>query len=403
MSAGQPRRLGEGTRAVHPPAAPAPTQVPVGLPVHRTTTFAFASAKECADVFADPSSGYSYSCTDGPTADAFAAAVAAMEGYAVDGEVVGQAFCSGMSASTAVLVALTGQGSHIVAPREVYGGTWSLLVHHLARFGVTTDFVDTTDLDAVRAALRPQTKLLWGEVMSNPTMTVADLPGLVGVAREAGVPFAVDSTFASPVVCRPLEHGVDLVVHSATKYLGGHSDATGGVVVGAPDLVSRVRAARIDLGSALAPDEAALLHRGMATLPLRMARQCATALTVATALAEHPGVQQVDHPGLRGHRSHALALRLFDEGRYGAVVTITPAGGRVAGMGLVDRLQLVTRATSLGGTISKAVHVATTTPRMLDDGALAAGGIDPGAVRLSVGLEDSDDLLADLVQALDTL
>jgi cystathionine gamma-synthase/O-acetylhomoserine (thiol)-lyase len=290
-----------------------------------------------------------------------------------------------------------------VAPQEVYGGTWSFLTRQLARFGVETSFVDTTDLDAVRAAIRPETRLLWAEVMANPSMTVADLPGLAAVARGAGLPLVVDSTFASPAVCRPLEHGADLVLHSATKYLGGHSDVTGGVVVGAPELVARIRSVRHDLGGSLAPDEAFLLLRGLQTLPLRVARQCATALEVATALAEHPAVLRVDHPGLTTHKDHALATRLFDAGRYGAVVTITPRGGRAAGLALVDGLDLVARATSLGGSHSNAVHVATTTHKDMDDASLAAAGIDPGAVRVSIGLEDAADLVADLVGALEKL
>ena len=234
-------------------------------------------------------------------------------------------------------------------------------------------------------------------------MTVADLPGLSAITSAAGIPFVVDATFASPAMCRPMEHGVDLVVHSATKYLSGHNDVTGGVVVGRPMLLDRIRAVRLDLGGSLAPDEAALLLRGIHTLPLRMARQCATALTVATALAGHPKVTRVDYPGLPTHRDHDLASRLFDHGRYGAVVTVTPRGGRAAGMALVDGLQLVKLATSLGGTVSKAVHVATTTHLMLDEQDLAAAGIDQGAVRLSIGLEDADDLIKDLSQALDAV
>ncbi|MGB8651475.1 MAG: aminotransferase class V-fold PLP-dependent enzyme, partial [Mycobacteriales bacterium] len=326
-------------------------------------------------------------------------AVAALE----HPDAVGQAFASGMAATAGVVMALCSSGSHVVAPQEVYGGTWALLTKQLSRFGVTTTFVDTTDLQAVRAAVRPETVLLWGEVLANPTMTVADLPGLAEVAREAGITFAVDATFASPAVCRPLEHGADLVVHSATKYIGGHSDVTGGVVVGPPQLLEKVREVRVDLGGALAPDEAALLLRGLQTLPLRMERQCATALAVATALAAHEKVVRVDHPGLPSHRDHALAGRLFDAGRYGAVVTVTPRGGRTAGMALVDGLRLLRRATSLGGTVSKAVHVASTTHLALDDASLAAAGIDPGAVRLSIGLEDADDLVADLTAALDAV
>lgn len=390
---------GEGTRAVHGPAARPVQQVPLTPPVHRTATFVFDSAHEMEEVFAGRTPGWSYSRTDNPTAQAFADQVAALE----HPDAVGQPFASGMAAISSVLLALCRAGSHVVAPQEVYGGTWSLLTRQLARYGVETTFVDSTDLGAVRDALRAETAVLWGEVLANPTMTVADLPGLAAIAKAAGVPFVVDATFASPVVCRPLEHGADLVVHSATKYLGGHSDATGGVVVGPAEPIAQIRAARIDLGGALAPDEAALLSRGLQTLPLRMARQCETALAVAGELERHEAVIRVDHPGLPSHRDHALAARLFDPGRFGAVVTVTPRGGREAGMALVDGLQLVARATSLGGTVSKAVHVATTTHVMLDAGSLARAGIDQGAVRLSIGLEDAEDLVADLTQALDRL
>ena len=394
---------GESTRAVHPPAAPVPEQTAVGLPVYRTAAWKFSTAQEYSDLLAGTRPGYSYSRVDNPTSDAFAQAVAALEGVRVDGPVVGQPFASGMAAISTVLMALTRAGAHVVAPREVYGGTYGLLTSVLARFGVETDFVDMTDLDAVRAAIRPETTVLWGETLANPTMTVADLPSLSAISREAGLTFVVDSTFASPAVCRPLEHGVDVVVHSATKYLGGHSDSTGGVVVGSPELMARVRHDRIDLGGMLAPDEAFLLHRGLATLPLRMERHCASALAVATALSEHPRVTRVDFPGLPAHRDHALAGKLFDAGRYGAIVTVTPEGGRDAGLALCDNLRLVSIATSLAGTASKVSHVGTTTHRQLDDAALAAAGIDAGAVRISVGLEEPDDLVADLQQALDAL
>lgn len=384
---------GEGTRAVHGPE-PRDVARPLVPPVHRSTTFVHACAQQAAEVFAGREPGWTYARTQSPTATAFADAVAALEGAEA-----GEAFASGMAAISTTVLALTRAGARVIAPREVYGGTWSLLVQQLSRFGVTTEFVDTTDLGAVERAL-PGAALLWGEVLANPTMTVTDLPGVAALARAAGVPFVVDATFASPAVCRPLEHGVDLVVHSATKYLGGHSDATGGVVVGPARLVEPIGRLRHDLGGSLAPDEAALLSRGLQTLPLRVARQCATALEVAQALEGHPAVRAVDHPGLPSHRSHALAVRLFEPGRYGAVVTVTPYGGRQAGMALVDGLALVQRATSLGGTVSKAVHVATTTHRMLDEPGLLAARIDPGAVRVSIGLEDAPDLVADLVQAL---
>ena len=397
----QPR--GESTRAVHTPAPPVPGQLSLGLPVYRTAAFRFDDAQEYADLLNGARDGYSYSRVDNPTADAFAQAVAALEAVNLDREVVAQPFASGMAAISTVLMALTHAGAHVVVPREVYGGTYGLLTSVLERFGVSATFVDATDLDAVRAAIRPETTVLWGETLANPTMSVADLPALSEISREAGLTFVVDSTFASPAVCRPLEHGVDVVVHSATKYIGGHSDATGGVAVGAPDLMAKVRHDRIDLGGMLAPDEAFLLHRGLATLPLRMERHCASALAVATALSEHPRISQVFYPGLTSHRDHALAGKLLDAGRYGGVVTVDVDGGREAGMALCDRLRLVSVATSLAGTHSKVSHVAGTTHRQLSEQALSAAGISAGAVRISVGLEDVEDLLADLHQALDGL
>ena len=394
---------GEHTRAVHSPEPPRPEQRPLGLPVYRTAAWAFSSSQEYEDLLAGRQAGYSYTRQENPTTDAFAQAVAALEGVGLDREVEGQPFASGMAGIATVLLAFTRAGAHVVVPREVYGGTYGLLTTVLDRFGVSASFVDGTDLDAVRAAVRDETTVLYAETLANPTMSVADLPGLAEIARAAGVPLVVDSTFASPAVCRPLEHGADVVLHSATKYLGGHSDATGGVAVGSPELRARVRHDRIDLGGMLSPDEAFVLHRGLATLPLRVQRQCESALVVARALAEHPRVVRVDHPGLPDHRDHGLATRLFDAGRYGAVVTVTPDGPRSAGAALCDRLRLLTIASSLGGTHSKVSPIAGTTHRQLSDEALAAAGIGPAAVRVSVGLEDPEDLVADLVQALDAL
>jgi cystathionine beta-lyase/cystathionine gamma-synthase len=312
-----------------------------------------------------------------------------------------------MAAISTVLLTLCSAGSHVVAPAAVYGGTYGVLRNVLERFGVDATFVDGTDADAVAAAIRPTTALVWAETIANPTTAIADLPALAAICRAAGIPLVVDSTFASPVVCRPLQWGANLVVHSATKYLGGHSDVTGGAVLGDVDLVARVRKSRIDLGGGLAPDEAFLLHRGLATLPIRVARHCATARVVAEALSEHPNVERIDYPGLPSHPQHELAGKLFEAGpegrRYGAIVTVTPRGGRGAGMALCDSLRVAIVATSLGGVHSLVSHVAGTTHRQLDDAALAAAGIAPAAVRISVGLEDADDLVADLSRALDQL
>ncbi len=399
-----PGGTSEATRAVHTPRPDFSAVRPVGLPTYRTSNYEFASSQEYADVLGDRAPGYSYSRIDNPTVDAFALGFASIEAHGLDRPVAAQAFASGMAAISTVFLTLCRAGAHVVAPAAVYGGTYGVLEHVLGRFGVEATFVDGPDTEAVRAAVRDETALVWAETIANPTTAVADLEGLAAVCRDAGIPLCVDSTFAPPPVCRPLLWGADVVVHSATKYIGGHSDVTGGIVVGDLDLLAAIRAARIDLGGSLAPDEAFLLHRGLATLPLRVARHCTTAARVAEAMSEHRAVERVDYPGLAAHPQHLLASKLFDAGpdgtRYGAIVTITPRGGREAGFRLADRLKVGRVATSLGGAHTVASHVASTTHRQFDDTALAAAGIAPGAVRVSIGLEDPEDLIRDLQQAL---
>jgi len=401
------RQLGENTRAVHLPPPPEPAQRPLGTPVYRTAAFAFGSAQEYAAVLNDQMPGYSYSRIDNPTVDAFARAVAALEGANLSRWPAAQAFASGMAAISGVFLAFARAGAHVVASAALYGGTYSLLRNVLTRFGVETDFVDMSDPDAVRAAMRPSTRIVYAETIANPTTVVADVGLLADIAHSGGALLVIDSTLAPPVVCRPLEHGADLVLHSATKYIGGHSDVTGGVVTGQIELISQIRATRIDTGASLSPDDAFLLRRGLETLPVRVRRQCATASVFAATLARHPAVAYVDYPGLPTHRSHEVARRMFDRGpegvRFGAVATITPYGGREAGLAFVSKLRLAAAATSLGGTHTKVSHVASTTHRQLDDRALAAAGIDPGAVRFSIGLEDAEDLVSDAYVALESL
>ncbi len=399
----QDEDFGEATRAVGSPGAVVPPQPPLGLPVYRTAAYLFGSAQEYSDVLGDRAPGFSYSRIDNPTSDAFAAAVAALEGYRIEDEIVGQPFASGMAAISTTVMALVSAGDHVVAQASLYGGTYSLFANVLSRFGVRTTFVANPTPAAIAAAIRPETTLVYLETIANPTLAVADLPGVAAVAHEAGVPLAVDSTFATPVVCRPLEHGADLVLHSATKYIGGHSDVTGGVVVGRRDVLAGIRKLRIDLGGSLAPDEAFLLHRGVATLPLRVSQHCASALRVAQALTEHPAVTRVHYPGLLEHPDHELASKLFDGGRFGGIVTVDLTGGRETGMAFCDALRLGLNATSLGGTHTKVSHVASTTHRQLDDSALADAGITASTVRISIGLEDAEDLIADIRHALDSL
>ena len=410
--AGDPAGWGEWTRAVHLPEPPPVPQASLSVPVHRASAYAFSSAREFAEVMADPALGYSYGRVDNPTADAFAAAVAHLEGSGLPGGVAGQAFASGMAAVHGALLPFLRAGAKLVAPASMYGTTLALFRSVLGRYGVRVELVDIADAAAVASAVRegpgPPAAVLYAETLVNPTMTVADLPALAGIASAAGALLVVDSTFASPAVCRPLEHGADAVVHSATKYLGGHSDATGGVVVARPELAARIRADRVLTGATLAPDEAFLLRRGLETLPLRVDRACASARILAHAAADHPRVRSVLHPSLRSHPGHLLAQRLFDRGldgetRCGACLTVIPHGGRDAGMAFCDRLRLAAVASSLGGTRTKVSHAASTSHRELDAGQLAAAGIDPGAVRFSVGLEDPGDIVADVLGALDGL
>jgi cystathionine beta-lyase/cystathionine gamma-synthase len=401
------RQLGENTRAVHLPPPPETTQRPLGTPVYRTAAWAFSSPQEYAAVLNDQVPGYSYSRIDNPTVDAFARAVAALEGANLSRWPAAQAFASGMAAISGVFWTFARAGAHVVASAAVYGGTYSLLRNVLTRFGVETDFVDINDLGAVRAATRPATRIIFAETIANPTTAVADLRQLAEIAHERGALLVVDSTLAPPVICRPLEHGADLVVHSATTYIGGHADVTGGVVTGSLDLIGQIRATRIDTGASLSADDAFQLRRGLETLPVRVRRQSATASVFAATLAKHPAVAYVDYPGLPTHPGHELARRLFDAGpegvRFGAVVTVTPYGGRGAGLAFASALRLAVPATSLGGTHTVVSHVASTTHRQLDDRALGTAGIDPGAVRFAIGLEDSEDLISDAFVALESL
>ncbi|MFC5186166.1 trans-sulfuration enzyme family protein [Actinomadura harenae] len=378
-------RQGENTRAAHLPQPAVPQQAPVGAPVWRTAGFAYAGAAEHAELTASETAGP----VDNPSALAFASGVAALEGANLDGPVVAEAFPSGAAAVTGVLLACATSGMHVVAPAGVHGPVRSILTGLLARLGVETTFAEPGE---TAAAMRPATRLVWAETLSDPDLLVAELPRLAGIAHAHGALLAVDSSRTTPVVCRPLEHGADLVVHDASGSLGGHGDASGGVVAGGAHVMTVVRRVRVETGASLAPDEAFLLRRGLETLPLRVRRQCDTA---SAALAKHPAVRTVAYPGLLGHPGHETARRLFDAGpegtRFGGVVTVTPHGGLAAGQALVDAVRLALVAGADGGVRTTVAHAATFTP-----------GADPAAVRFTVGLEDAADLVRDVGRALDT-
>ncbi|MGH3865317.1 MAG: trans-sulfuration enzyme family protein [Pseudonocardiaceae bacterium] len=298
---------------------------PLGLPVVRSSAFVFDNAHDYAEVLGGRIAGYSYSRIDNPTSAAFAAEVAALEAPGSD-DVGAEPFASGMAAISSTLLGHLTAGAEVIGPADCYGGTWSLFTRWLPRWGIHPVLVDITDVAAVQAALTPRTRMIYAETIANPTLSVPDLSALADVAHGAASRFVVDSTFATPVICRPLEHGADLVLHSATKFLGGHADATGGVVVGRGEHLGPVREARIDLGGCLAPDEAFLLHRGLETLALRVRRQSASAAALAAKLTGHPAVTRVRYPGLPSHPQHGVAARLFRDGLFGGVLTVDVRG-----------------------------------------------------------------------------
>ena len=389
---------GFSTRAIRAASRVRPVaQRPTSVPIYQTATFSADSVAELAEAVSerpDGYVGYAYSRLGNPTVDALGDAVAELEGAEA-----GFALASGMAAIHAAIVSLAGVGDRIVATRAVYGSTQSLLMRVLGRLGIRTDFVDATDLDAVERALASEpTRVLYLETISNPTIVVVDIEALCAIARRHDTAVVVDSTFASPYLVRPLELGADLVVHSATKYLSGHGDVVAGVVVGDRDRVHAVRRLQVDTGATLAPLSAFLVLRGLPTLAIRMERYAATAAALATWLDGRDGVERVHYPGLAAHPQHAVAAR---ELRLpGGMLAVELEGGREAGAAFVDALTIPERTASLGSVHTIVAHSASTTHRQLDAAALAAAGISPGLLRVSVGLEDADDLLADFAVAL---
>ncbi|OGN88424.1 MAG: hypothetical protein A2X23_13545 [Chloroflexi bacterium GWC2_73_18] len=380
---------GFSTRAIRAASrVPRVDQRPTSVPIYQTVTFASGDADELAAVTTGRQHGYVYSRLDNPTAAAMAGAVAELEGAEA-----GYAFASGMAAIHAAVLSIVSAGDHVVSTRAIYGSTQHLFASVLSRLGVTTEFVDATVAESVEAAFRPQTRLLYLETISNPTIAVVDIADLAARAHARGIPVVVDNTFASPYLCRPLELGADLVVHSATKYLAGHSDVLAGAVVGAAERIRAVRELQVDTGASLAPFSAWLVLRGIETLAVRMERHCANAAGLAAWLERQPGVRQVFYPGLASHPEAAVAARELRAG--GGMLAFEIEGGRGAGGAFIDALTVSERTASLGSVHTIAVHPPSTTHRQLDAEALAAAGIPDGLIRVSVGIEDLDDLVAD--------
>ena len=380
-------------RAAH--RLPVVEQESTSVPIYQTVTFSAADAEELGAVITRQVPGYAYGRLDNPTVVAFAAAVAELEGADA-----GFAFASGMGAIHAALGTLVSAGDRIVATLASYGTTRALLDGAFTRLGVTSEFVDVTDLGAVETALAAgPTRILYAETIANPTIVVADHAALAELAHRYGASYVVDNTFASPYLCRPAELGADLVIESATKYLAGHSDVMAGVVSGSTGLIQRIRDFQVDTGASLDPHAAFLAMRGLSTLALRMERHSATAAALGAWLERQAGISRVWHPSLASHPQHDVARRQLAVG--GGMLAFELAGGRAAGGAFIDRLEIPVRTASLGSVFSIVTHPPSTTHRQLDDAALTASGITAGLLRCSVGLEDLDDLLVDFERALE--
>lgn len=386
-------RRGFTTTAVHGGQIP-DVNKSVVVPIYQTATFKYDTVEEGARLGTESGPGYFYSRWANPTTDLFEQKVALLEG----GEAA-LATSSGMAAIATSVVGLLKTGDHVIAPKAVYQATFQLLNEVLPRYGVETSFLDDPDVSAYERALRPNTRLLYIETPNNPLLGVIDIEGVVSLARARGARTVADNTFATPYNQRPLSLGVDLVCHSATKYLGGHHDVTAGVIVGSRDMLrSCVKTMRI-FGGVLDPFAAFLLVRGVATLGLRVERHNANALVLANHLGAHPKVARVHYPGLPGHPRHEIAARQMPGG-FGGMMSIEVKGDVATGARCVEALRVAKLAVSLGGISTLVTHPASTTSVNMPREVRHAAGISDGLIRISVGIEDVQDLIDDFDQAL---
>ncbi len=393
MNAGTKR--GFSTRAIHGSRIAPTEQETPSVPIFQTSTFRFETSEDYADTISFRKPGHTYTRGYGnPTLDAFERQMADLEG--TDGAF---SFASGMAAMHAVFTTLAKAGDRIVTSGELYGGAYSLFTKVMPRYGIAVDFVNPHDLQAVGSAL-PGASFFYVETIANPNVTVADLEALGALCSQAGVPAVVDNTFSSPFLCNPARYGFDHVIHSATKYVGGHHDLIGGVVCTTEEGRARLRDTAIDAGGTMAPFEAWLCLRGLMTLSLRMGRHCENAQALAEFLEHHPKVERVHYPGLPSHPHHEVAAREL-HGGFGGMLAVEVAGGVEGGMRFCDALEIAWIATSLGGTHTLVGHAASTTHRQLDPEARRKAGIADGLVRVSAGLEDVEDLIDDFDRALE--
>lgn len=367
---------------------------PVTPPIYQTSTFRFKSAQHGAACFAGEDKGYIYSRMGNPTVEAMEDCVAALEGGA---KALGCA--SGMAAIHTVFAGSLQQGDHVVCSQTVYGPTTTLLSTIISKFGIETTFVDTTDVEAVKKAVKPNTKMLYVETPGNPTLSITDLSEMNKIAKAANALFVVDNTFMSPALQNPFEYGADIIVHSMTKFLNGHADVVAGIiVVKDEDTYKKYRKVLNQLGGVIDPFNAFLVHRGIKTLSLRMKKHCENAQIIAEYLEAHPDIKWVMYPGLKSHPQYELGQKQFKGS--GGMITFELKGGFDAGQIMMNSVKLCQLAVSLGGVESLIEHPASMTHLSMGPAARLAGGITEGLVRFSVGIEDPKEIIADLEQAL---
>jgi len=417
------------TLCLHAGQEPDPSTMSRGVPVYRTTSYNFRDTKHAADLFSLKEPGNIYSRIMNPTCDVLEKRLAALEGGGA-----ALALASGTSAIFYSIINICQSGDEVVSANNLYGGTYTQFDSILPRFGIRTNFVDPGDPDNFAGAITPRTRLLYCESIGNPGLDVSDIETIAGVAHEHNLPLIVDNTFATPYLLRPIEHGADIVVHSLTKWLGGHGAGIGGVVVDSgkfdwkagnfplltePDpgyhglryaydlgdlnplaFIMRMRLVPLrNLGACLSPDNAWIFLQGIETLPLRMERHSENGLAVARHLKEHPSVEWVRYPGLEDDPTYPVSSRYLTNG-FGGMVIFGIRGGREAGTAFIDHLRLFSHLANVGDAKSLAIHPASTTHAQLNEEQQRSGGITPELIRLSIGLENIDDILEDIDQAL---
>ncbi|WP_264214574.1 methionine gamma-lyase [Leisingera thetidis] len=389
------RSAGFATRAIHHAYDPQQNEGALTPPLHLTSTFTFETAEAGGEMFAGERAGHIYSRISNPTCDLLEQRIAVLEGAEA-----GLALSSGMGAITAVLWTLLSPGDEVIVDKTLYGCTFAFMRHGLAKWGVTITHVDMTDPENLRAAVSDKTRVVYFETPANPNMRLVDIAATAEIAHAAGATVVVDNTYATPYLTRPIEHGADIVLHSATKYLGGHGDVVAGLAVGTAEQIADIRLVGMKdmTGAVMAPFNAMLILRGLKTLNLRMDRHCATARTVAAYLEAHPAVGAVSFPGLDSFAQHGIAERQMDQ--PGAMIAFEAKGGLAGGIAFMNRLQMIQRAVSLGDAETLIQHPASMTHSTYTPEERAEHGISDGLIRLSVGLEDAADIIADLEQAL---